>query len=862
MAAEGAPSARGAEPRAPRATTPFVLAAVCALLSGAGVLIVETVWLRWLRLLLGATAPAVSATLVAFFAGQAAGAALAARAVPKLRRPLRTYAYVEFLAISLAATVPVALGLAEKILSPHYDALRLSPLRLTLARFAIAWVATFPAALAFGATLTLLVAAVLRRTRALGSAGNGLYAFQTFGSAAGAALAAFWLPAAFGVQRTYTVGLTVLAVAAGIAWMFSGRSRAPRPAAPDPPVRRRRRTHALPGSRSRIALAALSGFGSFAAQVLLVQTLALVMDQSVQAFGAVLVCVLLTLGIGAATSALGIGLGRIRPDALLRVGLVGSAVGLAALPALFVAATDGLAILRTAAEASYPAAVLGLAALTSGPGLLAAALVFPATVALEGRGDARADGAARLGRLLAANTVGAIAGALAAPYVLLPSVGLWGGFTVIACLYGGAALWLPGSRSARLGTLVPLATGAAVVLSWASPLSQPPVRLEPGEELVELKTTPHGLVAVIRRPGDLVIETDNHYTLGGASEQVHQERQAHVPLVLHGAPKHVAYVGSATGISAGAARSHSLQSLHVVELVPEVAQAARRHFAPWNGGVYSDPRTEVILDDGRNYLRATQDRFDVVIADLFVPWRSGTGALYTREHFSAVRSRLMPGGLFCQWLPLYQLAEPELLSILVTFLDVFPAAALFRGDFYGRFPIVALVGWRDGPPTPEAIDSAAAALRASGVTDRWITEPLGIWSLYVAPAVGLARQLDRIPRNLDDRPRVEFGAPRHRAAGSGASVVGLRWVELSDELAGRFSADDPLFGPLGTDRAAASEGGRWLQRADSLWAARRPKDAASALAEAVDRLPETLFSSAPPDPTVMTLWHDGEALPR
>ncbi|MDH3687188.1 MAG: fused MFS/spermidine synthase, partial [Myxococcales bacterium] len=613
-----------------------------------------------------------------------------------------------------------------------------------------------------------------------------------------------------------------------------------------------------PGRHSRLLLAALSGFGSFGAQVLLVQTLGLVIDQSVQAFGAVLVCVLTTLGIGAAVSAFGIGSGRLRPDTLLRLGLVGAALGLAMLPAWFVAATHGLSVLRPESGASYPAAVLGLTALTSGPGLLAAAWVFPAIVALEGRADARADGASGLGRLLAANTTGAIVGALFAPYGLVPLAGIWGGFAALAAVYGAASLALPGTRTARLATLVPLAAGAAFVAAFASPLAQPPVRLEPGEELVELLPTPHGLVAVIRRPGDLVIETDNHYTLGGASEQVHQERQAHIPLVLHGAPRHVAYVGSATGISAGATRAHPIESLRVVELVPEVAQVARRHFGAWNGGVYSDPRTEVILDDGRNYLRATRNRFDVVIADLFVPWRSGTGALYTREHFASVRARLEPGGLFCQWLPLYQLAEPEFLSILVTFLDVFPQTALFRGDFYGRFPIVALVGWRDGAPDPETIDAAAAALATTDVRDRWVTDPLGIWSLYIAPGIGLSGQLDQIPRNLDDHPVVEFGAPRRRAAGAGGTLVGPRWVEVSEGLARRFPGDDPLFGPLGAERTSAALGGHWLQRADALWAARRVEDAAAALSEAAARLPETLFSGAAADPTAATVWHDGE----
>jgi spermidine synthase len=837
----------------PDLAAPFALAALCFLLSGAGSLIVETVWMRWLRLLLGATAPAASATLVAFFSGQAVGAALAAWAVPRLKRPLRTYGLIELLAVVFAAAVPAALGLAEDALTLNYDSLRAEPGRLALLRFGIALGATFPAALAFGATLPTLAAAVVGRPRTLGSAGTGLYALHTLGAAGGAALAAFTLPPMAGVRGTYFVGLGAIAAAGGLAWAASHRW-------PGPPgsvragakLMRRRRRLALPGPRVRLALAATSGFASFAAQVLLVQAFGLVLDQSVQAFGAVLVSVLLTLGLGAGLCAVLEHRGSLHPDTLLRVGLVGAALGLAAFPGLFVTLTRGLAAVRAGElGAPYSVTVVALAVATAGPGLFAAALVFPATIALEGRADPRAHGASRLGRLLAVNTVGAIAGALAAPYLLLPTAGLWGAIGGLSLVYGAATLLLPAAGSRRLATLVPLAAGgiALAVIAWP----QPQVRLEPGEQLEELKSTPSGLVAVVRRPADLVIETDNHYTLGGVSQQVHQQRQAHVPLLLHGAPRRVAYIGSATGISAGAALLHPVESLSVVELVPEVAALAQRHFAPWNRGVYSNPRTEVVLDDGRNFLRTTSGRFDVVIADLFVPWRSGAGALYTREHFTAVRERLAPGGLFCQWLPLYQLAENELLTILVTFLDVFPKSALFRGDFYGRFPIVALVGWPNGPPDPETIDSAVLALAEAGETDRWVAEPLGIWSLYVAPTAGLEHQLGQVPRNLDDHPVIEFESPRHRRE---KSFVGLPWVEFTNQLAGRASGVDPLFGALGPARSAAAEGGRWLQLADALWASKRPGQAAEALAEAAQRLPPGLFSEAPPDPTAAVVWHD------
>jgi spermidine synthase len=357
-----------------------------------------------------------------------------------------------------------------------------------------------------------------------------------------------------------------------------------------------------------------------------------------------------------------------------------------------------------------------------------------------------------------------------------------------------------------------LAIGWLVVVSLANPLAVPPVALRPGEQALAIEFTPAGVVAVVERDGERLIRVDNHYALGGTAEQVHQERQAHLPLVLAPHARRVAYAGSATGISAGGALAHPIESLTVVELIPGVARAAARWFGDANRGVYADPRTQVVLDDARNYLRWTHDRFDVVVADLFVPWQAGAGALYTREHFEAVRARLLPGGLFCQWLPLYQLGEPELRAITATFRDVFPRTALFRGDFFGRFPIAALVGWVDAPAAPAAIEAAAKRLAEAGIDDRWVTDPMGPWSLYVGP---VAEQPAEVPRNLADRPVVErLAAATHEggAVGKRDPVVGARWLAFAESVLAR------LAGPV---RGRAAQRHRWRRAAARRHALRR-----------------------------------------
>ena len=130
------------------------------------------------------------------------------------------------------------------------------------------------------------------------------------------------------------------------------------------------------------------------------------------------------------------------------------------------------------------------------------------------------------------------------------------------------------------------------------------------------------------------------------------------------------------------------------------------------------PRSTVLTDDGRHYLMATREKFDVIDADLFVPYRSGSGSLYTREHFESVKDRLNRDGIFVQWLPAYQVTEFEFHVIGRTMLEVFDQVSLWRCDFAPFDEVVAFVGHKGGVPLPACdIDASRAKMRF--VTGEW-----------------------------------------------------------------------------------------------------------------------------------------------
>jgi hypothetical protein len=195
---------------------------------------------------------------------------------------------------------------------------------------------------------------------------------------------------------------------------------------------------------------------------------------------------------------------------------------------------------------------------------------------------------------------------------------------------------------------------------------------------------------------------------------------------------------------------------------------------------------------------------------------------------------------------------------------VFPDAALFRGDFYGRFPIVALVGYAGAPPSADTISAGAARLAAAGVGDRWVTHPVGFWSLYVGPLGPLARSLAALPRNTDDRPQLEFLSARSRGGGALArdgAFTGLRFAAFAREVASRLGDPDPLFGALGPARLRAAAGGHALQSADALYAAGRSAESGQAMAAAAALLPGELLAEAAPDPSAVRVWRAEESPP-
>lgn len=747
--------------------------------SGATALIYQVIWVRAFASVFGATAETVAAILAAFFLGLAFGSDFFGRRADQTERPLRLYWTLE-LGIAVAASLVFAfIAVYRALYDEFYQWLAGTAGLFTVFKLTLTAVALFPATAFMGGTLPALGRSLVGDEGPLGRSGGRLYAVNIIGAVLGTLLAAFGLPLWLGIRGTYllAIGLS-LSIAAVAAWLARDEPRQPAPT----PARSAASTPARRPSRRLLLIAFGSGFATIALQLLWTRMLALALQNSVYSFGAVVAVFLTGLALGAALVARL--LGRFSPWRILRISLLATAVMILLSVAAFGLISD--AITTAGAGSGWLArslSVAGLVAVVILLPVITAGMTLPCVWELW---RARPGSGSRLGRPTAINTLGAIAGPLVAGFVLLPVIGLGASIAALGLLYiiMGELAAPPSERPKLGGWERAVAWPAALIALFVfPPTGLELVTLAPGERLVWLQEGARGAVAVVDRGGDWRIKLDDHYAIGGSAVTVEERRQGHLPLLLHPNPARVAVIGMGTGITAGAALAHpEVERVVAMELVPEIVAAARTHFGPWNAGITEDARAEIIAEDGRNHLAGSDEKFDVIISDLFVPWREGVGALYSREHFETAAARLRPGGVFAQWLPLWQLSQREFEIIAATFLSVFDRVTLWRGVFSPSQASIALIAHADSRPV--SLNALAARLgrlqRSDPFDDSFLGDLTGFMLLYAGDLSALAPRLEEVPLNSEDRPRIEWLAPRTLLAVQRGEVRWFTGADLAD----------------------------------------------------------------------------------
>lgn len=695
----------------------------------------EVLWVRMLSLQFGISVIAVVLTVGAFMLGLGAGSLAMARRAARIEKPLRVLAMIEGAIALYALCLPflmrfISAGIdaaaAQLPLAQWYGLIALAALCLLL----------LPA-FAMGAGFPLVLAASGDDYGRLAR----LYGLNTLGAACGALLPLWLLPALGWSGAIWAVAGVGLLVSLS---MLRLASRPPAAAS------------AAQGGFSRprwTALLAYAGIGAASLMLEIAWT---------RLFGMVMLRTEYVLAVILASFLLGIGLGSLAAPRQHRqawfIVLPLAACGFALLSLWL------LPPLSAWAERSVFSSLAGAMA---AQGAVLTLVTIPVTFALGAwlpLLDHRLNGGGTW--LYGANSLGAAFGAVMAGLVLIPLAGSAGTVVVAALLLLIVGLvW-----SDRRG--VWLAVPVLIAIAWPLAALPPVNRLLPqaqgGSRDLSLYEDAVSMTHVVEQSdGQRLLLTDLQ-RMDASTEPTAvfvQANQARLPLLLHGAPRTVLFLGLGTGISVSGSEPFPALQRTAVELSPGAIDAAARWFAPANHGVIA--QTRVVRDDARHFLSATTEKFDVIVGDVFHPDLAGLSSLLSRQQFARARSRLSDDGVFVQWLALNQFDAPSLTVILRTFRQVFPDAQMFLDGMH-----LALVGPKNRFGGLEGIKRNLQ--RLTGSQREMATAEEGMWTWvgrYCGPVPVSAG-----PLQDEWSPVLEFSLPRARYRGRLDVVSSLQFI--------------------------------------------------------------------------------------
>jgi spermidine synthase len=742
----------------------FSLSILLILFSASGMcaLIYEVVWYQLLQLAIGSTSVSLGILLATFMGGLCIGSIW----FPRIRftqHPLKIYAGLELGIAACAVLVQLSLPSLNRL----YIAGAEHGMPGMLWRGVLAALCMLPATILMGASLPSIVR---------WAAGSGvswwgyLYTGNTAGAVIGCLFAGFYLLRIYNMATaTYfaaAINIAIACISMLLASQISGWTSSE--VTPDA------FTDTVDSPRWPVYLAiGLSGATALGAEVVWTRLLSMLLLGTVYVFSIILAVFLVGLAIGSGAGSWLIK--RVRPQLALGWCQILLLFGFAWTAYMIVSVLpywkdDALMTLDPWHMYYLDLKRCILAIL---PPTLFWGASFPlACAAVARRGE---DSGRTAGAVYAANTLGAIVGALAVSLVLTPWIGSQQSERVllIAAAVGGVIVLVPLLRRSGLG-MVGLAAsiGVACLLAW----SVDPV---PGELIAygrrmslnagqsKVLYAAEGInssVAITEWPNNTIYVNVNGHV--EATTEIYdmklQRMVGHLPALLHPNPKSVLGIGFGAGVSAGTfTRYPGIQKITICEIEPLIPPASTKYFGDADYRVALDPRTHIVFDDARHYLLTTTDKFDIIASDPLDVFIKGTAALYSKEYFESVRSHLTPGGMFTLYVPLYETDEPTIKSELATFFEAFPYGTVWANTRNGQGYDMVFMGQLD--PLRINIDEAQerinrddhAPVRES-LREIGFNSLLDLFSTYAGNASDLAPWTAGAALNADGDLRLSY----------------------------------------------------------------------------------------------------------
>jgi len=658
----------------------------CFVLSGFAALLYQTAWMRQFSLVFGTSELAVAAVLSAYMGGLALGAILAARFVHRITRPVLFYGLLEGGIAVSALSVPTLLHLASlayvAVFGGQPEPVDASGLGQSFFYLAIAFVVIALPTCFMGATLPLLTKYVVRSKEQIGSRVGMLYASNTAGAIAGTVVAGFVLLPTLGLSGTVYVGVAVNVLVFVLAVMIAraiARSAysddsvvAESSEGIEPVAGLRRRLWILP-------LMLLSGMTSFVYEVLWTRLLGHILGGSITAFATMLAGFLGGIAVGSAIAARFANNERqaTRWFIMVQCGIAITSMLIYQLLPLAIPDTPGL-------RGNFLLAIVVLL-----PATLFIGATFPLAVRILALD--KVDAAASSARVYSWNTVGAIVGATAAAFFIIPALKYEGAikFAVIlnVALALAATTLLGRQAKALIAGVSVLLLGLFVFYQPQMPeaiLRSSPVFAQPGGEIRYYEVGRSATVIVIEKDGFLNLRTNGlpeaSTNLRGAPPDLHNQRLlSTVPVLARPDIESMLIVG----LGAGAALEGvppSVKSVDVIELEPYVVRANESIGDERAMDPLQDPRVKIFINDARSAMTLTDKRYDAIVSQPSHPWTAGASHLYTLEYMTLARDHLTDSGVYLQWMNSRFVDEFLLRGLCATMLEVFPHVRVYQWD--------------------------------------------------------------------------------------------------------------------------------------------------------------------------------------
>lgn len=776
--------------------------------SGVSGLIYEIAWIRGLTLIFGNTTSAISTVLTTFFAGLALGSLYFGRLIDKKTDVLKIYGVLELGIGIYCLILPQIFTWMESFYVITFQNFSIPFYPKLLIRFVLCFIILIIPTTLMGGTLPVLSRYFVNMKEKLGKSVGSLYSVNTLGAVMGCLIAGFFFIRIIGIKNTIYFA-AILNILVGIS-TFLIKSIVSKY------QMRIKEDFSLPApenifkeqglSRIILVVFTLSGFASLAYEIFWSRILILIIGSTTYAFSALLITFLMGIALGSYVFSRVVDNTK---NLLFQLGIIEVLIGIFAI--LTTPVMEILPVFSQRLFSNFLSIVKdSWITITTLQFFLSTLIIFAPTFlmgttfplvsrlyALNMEKTGR-----DIGRVYSFNTLGGIAGSFAGGFLLIPFLGVQHGLMINAFLNISLGLYLFFKNKTLKFSFKAMLSSFFVFLYIMSFIFIPPWK--PGIFTgVDRHTMPEGKVIFHKEGiGGAVAVTHNKgiktLFIDGESESstdyyslMTEYLLGYLPLLLHPKPEKVLEVGLGGGVTLGRISNYELKEIDSVEIVGVVREAALL-FNRENNYVLSNPKVNLIINDGRNYLLLTKKKYDVITGNTTHPWTAGAANVLSKEYFTLCRNHLNRNGLMSQWIPLQFIYPEDLKSIVKTFHSVFPHTSVWFSNMD-----IFLIG------SMNKIHIDFKRLNENFFQDKIrrdlekvdISSPFSLLSRFIMDERKLAEYMgDNIHITTDDHPVLEFSAPKNRHVYTLAKNLMelIRYREDTSPIASYIHIDESL----------------------------------------------------------------------